>query len=119
MVVEITGDSAKFQDDFYVKFDDSKNGVWSEVVGPGLQNDLSASTMPIQLIKETDGSFSLKQTPWNSRVAGDDETNEFPSFVGKKVNDIFFHQNRLGVLADENVIFTESGNSITGSVLRS
>ena len=109
MVVEITGDSAKFQDDFYVKFDDSKNGVWSEVVGPGLQNDLSASTMPIQLIKETDGTFSLKQTPWNARVAGDDETNEFPSFVGKKINDIFFHQNRLGVLADENVIFTESG----------
>jgi len=109
MVVEITGDSAKFQDNFYVKFDDSKNGVWSEVVGPGLQNDLSASTMPIQLIKETDGTFSLKQTPWNARVAGDDETNEFPSFVGKKINDIFFHQNRLGVLADENVIFTESG----------
>ena len=109
MVIEITGDSAKFQDDFYVQFDDSKNGVWAETVGGGLQNSLDASTMPIQLIKETDGSFSLKQTPWNARVAGDDDTNEFPSFVGKEINDIFFHQNRLGVLADENVIFTESG----------
>ena len=109
MVVKITGDSARFQDNFYVRFDDTNNGVWEETVGGGLQNSLDASTMPIQLIKETDGSFSLKQTPWNSRIAGDDETNQFPSFVGKKINDIFFHQNRLGVLADENVIFTESG----------
>ena len=109
IVLKITGDSAKYQDNFYVKLDDAKNGVWQETVGEGLQNSLDADTLPIQLIKETDGSFSLKQTPWNSRVAGDDETNEFPSFNGKKINDIFFHQNRLGVLADENVIFTESG----------
>ena len=109
IVLKITGDTAKFQDNFYVNLNDAKNGVWEETVGQGLQNQLDASTLPIQLIKETDGSFSLKQTPWNARVAGDDETNEFPSFVGKKINDIFFHQNRLGVLSDENVIFTESG----------
>ena len=109
MTVKITGDSAKYQDDFYVKLNDNKNGVWEETVGPGLQDALDADTLPIQLIKESDGSFSLKQTPWGSRVAGDDQTNDFPSFVGKEINDIFFHQNRLGVLADENVIFTESG----------
>jgi len=109
IVLKITGDSAKYQDNFYVKLDDAKNGVWEETVGEGLQNSLDADTLPIQLIKEADGTFSLKQTPWNARVAGDDETNEFPSFNGKKINDIFFHQNRLGVLADENVIFTESG----------
>jgi len=109
IVLKITGDTAKFQDNFYVNLNDAKNGVWEETVGQGLQNQLDASTLPIQLIKETDGSFSLQQTPWNARVAGDDETNEFPSFVGKKINDIFFHQNRLGVLSDENVIFTESG----------
>ena len=109
IVLKITGDTAKFQDNFYVNLNDAKNGVWEETVGQGLQNQLDASTLPIQLIKETDGSFSLQQTPWNARVAGDDETNEFPSFVGKNINDIFFHQNRLGVLSDENVIFTESG----------
>ena len=109
IVLKITGDTAKFQDNFYVNLNDAKNGVWEETVGQGLQNQLDASTLPIQLIKETDGSFSLQQTPWNARIAGDDETNEFPSFTGKKINDIFFHQNRLGVLADENVIFTESG----------
>jgi hypothetical protein len=47
---------------------------------------------------------------WNARLVGDDELNPFPSFVGGTVQDIFFHKNRIGFLADENVVMSEAGN---------
>ena len=45
---------------------------------------------------------------WSSRQAGDDNTNPFPSFVGRTIRDIFFFKNRLGILTDSNVIFSEA-----------
>jgi hypothetical protein len=45
---------------------------------------------------------------WNTRQAGDDNTNPFPSFVGRTIRDIFFFKNRLGILTDSNVIFSEA-----------
>ena len=45
---------------------------------------------------------------WSGRAAGDDFTNPFPSFVGKQIRDIFFFKNRLGILTDSNVIFSEA-----------
>tara|TARA_R100001594_G_scaffold68802_2_gene103158 strand:- start:1632 stop:4121 length:2490 start_codon:yes stop_codon:yes gene_type:complete len=109
MIIKITGDNSKFADDFYVKLTDETKGIYEETVATGLVNDLNASTLPIQIIKETDGSFSIKQADWKNRVAGDDDSNPFPSFVGSTISDIFFHQNRLGVLSEESVVFTEAG----------
>jgi len=45
---------------------------------------------------------------WAGRLAGDDFTNPFPSFVGRTIRDIFFFKNRLGILTDSNVIFSEA-----------
>ena len=109
-VIKITGDNSKFADDFYVKLTDEAKGIYEETVGTGIQNSLDASTLPLQIIKETDGTFSVKQAGWKSRGAGDDTSNPFPSFVGSTISDIFFHQNRLGVLSEESVIFTEAGD---------
>ena len=64
--------------------------------------------MPHQLRQNDDLSFTFGQGAWNNRVCGDDNTNPFPSFVGGKITDIFFHRNRLGVLSGENVIFSEA-----------
>ena len=108
-IIKITGDNSKFADDFYVKLTDEAKGIYEETVGTGIQNSLDASTLPLQIIKETDGTFSVKQAGWKSRGAGDDTSNPFPSFVGSTISDIFFHQNRLGVLSEESVIFTEAG----------
>jgi hypothetical protein len=49
-----------------------------------------------------------KSIGWNARAAGDDNTNPFPSFVGRTIRDIFFFKNRLGILTDSNVIFSEA-----------
>ena len=109
MIIKITGDQSKFADDFYVKLTDETKGIYEETVATGLQNSLDPGTMPLQIIKETNGTFSIKQASWASRVAGDDDSNPFPSFVGSTLSDIFFHQNRLGVLSEESVVFTEAG----------
>ena len=47
---------------------------------------------------------------WAGRLAGDDNTNPFPSFVGHTINDIFFFKNRLGILTDCNIIFLFRGS---------
>ena len=51
---------------------------------------------------------TTSSTGWAGRAAGDDNTNPFPSFVGKRIRDIFFFKNRLGILTDSNIIFSEA-----------
>ena len=46
---------------------------------------------------------------WRGRVVGDMTTNPDPSFIGKRINNIFFYENRLGLLAGENCILSETG----------
>src|SRR5690606_4960173 len=38
------------------------------------------------------------------------ESNPFPSFVDRKINDVFFHRNRLGFISDENIVFSKAGD---------
>lgn len=105
-VIKVVGDNQKAQDDYYVKYAD---GVWRETVEPDAILNLDASTMPHKLIKNIDGSFTFDEASYADRSVGDDNTNPFPSFIGYTFSDIFFHRNRLGLLADENVIFSRAG----------
>ena len=63
-----------------------------------------------ETVKEVPTGLSSPRYGWTSRKAGDDTSNPFPSFVGGKINDITFHKNRFGILSDENIIFSVSGN---------
>jgi hypothetical protein len=110
-VIGVVGDNDKGQDDYYVELqiDDNGGQVWKETIKPNIETELNASTMPHQLVRRSDGDFDFQQATYASRKVGDDDTNPFPSFVGFNLADIFFHRNRLGVLADENVIFSEAG----------
>lgn len=110
-VIGVVGDNDKGQDDYYVQLqiDDNGGEVWKETIKPNIETSLDASTMPHQIIRNADGSFTFQQGTYATRKVGDDNTNPFPSFVGFPLADIFFHRNRLGVLADENVIFSEAG----------
>ena len=110
--IKIVGDSKDQEDDYYVSLQDPEgNGtqVWRETVAPDLEIAFDKSTMPHQLVKQSDGSFVFQEAPWEDRNAGEDLTNPFPSFVNKQINDVFLHRNRLGFLSDENVIFSEAG----------
>lgn len=107
--IKIEGEAGSEADDYYVKYDSTAN-LWKETVKPGLINAFDMSTMPHVLIRETDGTFTLKQAEWDNRKSGDDGSNPVPTFINEKINDIFFYRNRLGVLAGENVILTQSAN---------
>jgi hypothetical protein len=105
---EIAGSGTNNFDNYYVKWDGS--GVWRETLKPGLKTSLDAATMPYSLVNNGGGSFTFKKTTWDSRYVGDDLSASFPSFVGKAIADVFFHRNRLGFIAQENVVFSRSGH---------
>jgi len=51
-----------------------------------------------------DDSNHLYTLPkWRERTVGDEDTAPNPTFVGTKINNVFFFRNRLGFLADDNV----------------
>ena len=58
----------------------------------------------------TTGAYRFDYPAWSERDVGDDITNPKPSFVGKKVNKIFFYRNRIGLLAEENVILSRTND---------
>ena len=124
-IIKVTGDPGSATDDYWLQHNnqaDEDVGEWVETVEPGLQNTIDPSTMPINLIRSapdpwaTDFSddfgradFSLAEITWTDRVAGDETTAPDPTFIGETLNDMFFHKNRLGFLAGENIILSELG----------
>jgi hypothetical protein len=115
MVVKITGDVEDESSDYWVKYVDDpttpEGAVWVECPAPDEEYKLDPSTMPHILVRESDGTFTFKQAVWADRPVGNLESCPFPSFVGRKINDVFFHRNRLGLLAAENLIMSEDGGT--------
>jgi len=114
-VVNIINSEDVTADDTWVKFSASGSytygeGVWQETVAPGLPYQIDNTTMPHQLIRQADGSFKYEPVTWINREVGDDDTNPIPSFIGEKINSIFFHRNRLGFLSNESLILSKSGD---------
>ena len=115
-VIQVNGDNQKKEDDFYVQFSGTGNqGTWKECAAPSRPNTpvyhtFDTTTMPHTLSQNADLSFTFNSSTWDERKCGDEDTNPFPSFVGGKINSVFFHRNRLGFLSDENVIFSEASS---------
>jgi hypothetical protein len=105
-IIKVTGDEGDTLSDYYVKYE--TDGVWKETVGQGVSLGLDNSTMPHALINNNDGTFTFQEIDWTDRTCGDGITNANPSFVNNKINNLLFYKNRLGVLARDNLIFTEN-----------
>ena len=94
---------------------------WAQVPAPG-ENDTSidATTMPVKLTRDTISplAFSVSVIDWKPRLSGTHDTNPAPSvFVDSdgndanvKLVDIGFFSNRLILLGDENVVFSQDGD---------
>ena len=126
MVVEVKGDESTNFDNYYVKFVTNngnalEEGQWEETVEAGIQFKFDYATMPHVLIRQADGNFRFARVDgdtytlsgttytlpvWGERTAGDTESAKDPSFIGSKINNVFFFRNRLGFLADDNVILS-------------
>ena len=112
--VKVKGDTELVQDDYYVIFqtkdgNDFGEGTWVEDIGYGVKTEINANTMPLQLVPDaTFTNWTLDVADWTDRLVGDDETNPAPTFVGSKINDMFFFKNRLGVLTNDSIVFSEA-----------
>lgn len=109
--IKVVGDASTNSDDYYVKFERGTigMGVWRETVAPNVSDGFVSSTMPMSLVRNADGTFTCSTLTWSKRTSGDEESAPDPSFVGRKIQDIFFYRNRLGFLSDEAVILSEAG----------
>ena len=114
--------SAADEDDYYVKFIGKEKadgtfldgyGVWEECAKPNDNIEFDKGTMPIQMVREANGTFTVSQVAWDNAEVGTTVvggTNPRPSFVGKTINQLVFFRNRLVMLSDENVIMSRPGD---------
>jgi len=112
--VKVVGDAESNQDDYYVKFETADGssfglGSYTEIAGFDISLGIDKNTFPHRLVNDELNSFLVQDVPLVDRQAGDDESNPMPSFVGKQINGLFIYKNRLGVLSEDNVVFSESG----------
>lgn len=125
-VVEIKGDEATNFDNYYVKFVTNNGGTfeegqWEETVEAGIPFKFDYATMPHVLIRQADGNFRFAKVDgdsytaagqtfslpkWGERTVGDQDSAPNPSFIGATINNVFFFRNRLGFLADDNVVLS-------------
>lgn len=106
-IYEITGDPSNQFDNYYVK--DTASGIWTEWLRPGITYNLNAATMPWKLTRTGATTFTFDVAVWDDRTVGDNTSNPIPSFVGKSIKDLFLYRNRLGLLAEENIVLSRPG----------
>ena len=121
--VEVVGDPGNRFDNYYVKFVPRSGtfgeGSWQETVSPGVEYQINSATMPHLLVRLPNGTFwfgpangsvqgGITIPSWGERSAGDYDTAPDPSFIGFPIQDIFIYKNRLGILADENVVLSRA-----------
>jgi hypothetical protein len=115
---------------YFVRFfanqpDDPKagNGYWEEDLGweeydgnPDVDpyNALASfgtqvETMPHVLKIPEPGKFEFSTYPYVDRLVGSELSNPSPTYVNQTITNIFLDNNRLGFLAGENVILSQSG----------
>ncbi len=107
-ILKIMGSSSTELDDYFVKFETSDGGtegkgIWRETVEPGIIYKFKPEKMPHVLIRNDDGTFTVKRHTWRERVAGSALTAPEPPFVGEVIKNINVFRNRLVFLSDEYV----------------
>lgn len=99
--------------------------TWIEDRAPGLTNTIDHTKMPHAFLRADNGTFSFgfygqfdgttdtgvhnqpNASRWDDRLKGDEDSAPAPGFIGKKINDMFVHNNRLGFLAEDAVVLSE------------
>ena len=105
-IYEVSGDVSNEFDNYYVKF---TGGVWAETLAPGSQYKLNEKTMPHRLVRTGTNEFTLAPCLWEDRVVGDTTSCPIPSFIGKKITNLTFFKNRLGLLASDTFCLSRAG----------
>jgi hypothetical protein len=108
--VEITGDEGNDFTTYYVKWNGSS---WEECLNPKDSRG-SLNGMPIKIDRTSlvsdIATFTVALEEWSLPIVGNTENNSDPSFVGYKIQDIFFYKNRLGIASAESVVLSRAAS---------
>lgn len=104
-IVRVAGDLETHGDDYYVVY---SKGIWRECLNWNGGETFNVTTMPHVLVRESDGTWTFRNHTWGGRQVGDSDSSKNPSFAGTTIGDIFVYANRMGILADENIILSET-----------
>lgn len=131
-VVFVSGNPERETDDYWTKFkaDNGSSfgaGHWEESIRPGVSNTrpgipfrIDAGTMPLRLSRLQDDAvgtvtgtplgvyFDVSEVDWDDRLVGDLDSNPDPSFIGEPIRDLFLYRGRLGFLAADAVVLSET-----------
>ena len=108
-IINTESDSDSYYAQFIPNNGTSGPGFWEETLGPGMSPGLDPRTLPHELVNTGLNTFVFQPIAFTPRLVGDDSTNSHPSFVGNKIQDAFFHNNRLGFLTSDNVSMSQAG----------
>ena len=106
--VKVDGGDATGAGDHYLAYN-ADEGVYKEVRSPveGYGTPMP-STMPHRMVPYADG-FLITSLAYTGRIVGDSVTSPPPGFMGKRINDLFFFQDRMGLLSGEGGDISEVG----------
>jgi hypothetical protein len=107
-VWEVTGNDTNHFDNYYVQ--KQSGALWLETIAPNIPYQLEASLMPHRLVRIAENSFVFAPIEWGERTCGDDASAPVPSFIGKRITNIFFFRNRLGFLSNDNVVLSAASD---------
>lgn len=71
---------------------------------------MEPATLPYVLVKTGTNTFDCKPAPWVDRKVGSETNNPWPSFIGKKIRDVFFFRNRVGFVTNNSVVMSIPGD---------
>jgi len=107
-VINTSSDNDTYFAKFVAENGTSGDGYWQETLDPSKSTGLDNTTMPHELVNNSTNTFTFQKITYTSRLVGDDTTNAHPSFVGNKIQQAFFYNNRLGFLSEDNVVLSQS-----------
>lgn len=88
---------------------------WYKVPKPGdPEAYLTAEFMPVKMVRTSTSplTFRVSLIDWVPRTSGDADTNPIPEIFnsGKTIEDMVFHRNRFGIMSDEIIQWSQSGD---------
>lgn len=108
------GNEATQGANYYLKYDGDFGG-WKEC-GLDETRIIDPQTMPFVIDKEKvrrTNQIVIEATEWTASNAGDVESNPYPSFIERSINDIFFYGSRLGVATDDSIVMSSIDDTKT------
>lgn len=102
--VKVVGLNSEEEDDYYVYYDGDN---WKETPAQAVEYIIDGETMPWELTVSAPETLVFNYLAWGQRTTGDTTSAPDPLFVGKSIQSMAVHKNRLALVAEDSVSLSE------------